>query len=308
MRSDSRARRSRAGNTAPSTTRRSSRRARIAAAACGRLAQAAAIALRAVIREGASEAGRHRDGVLKLRIPAAVSGACSGNSAHPHDSAVTAAAGNAPFYMSRLHRREPDHAAVPAAAYDIDCRRCPRLAHFLDQVLAANPGYFCRPVPPFGDMSGAPGHRRARAGHARRQRQRQAVHRRLRGHPALCDLAQVRLREPGAVAGRRRRPATGRRPDHQRGQVPAAGQQAAARGDQELQCAISRPSSARCPTARRFSRSGRIAHDATLRALGLASRAYPFAHGAEHALPGDGGRCSCSTAITAAATTPTRGA
>jgi uracil-DNA glycosylase family 4 len=35
---------------------------------------------------------------------------------------------------------------------------------------------------------------------------------------------------------------------------------------------------------------GRIAHEATLRALGLGSRAYPFAHGAEHALPpGKGG-------------------
>jgi uracil-DNA glycosylase family 4 len=30
---------------------------------------------------------------------------------------------------------------------------------------------------------------------------------------------------------------------------------------------------------------GRIAHDATLKALALAPRAYPFAHGAEHALP-----------------------
>ena len=54
---------------------------------------------------------------------------------------------------------------------------------------------------------------------------------------------------------------------------------------------------------------GRIAHDATLRALGLAPRAYPFAHGAEHALPRDGAlRRACSTAITAAATTPIRGA
>ena len=34
--------------------------------------------------------------------------------------------------------------------YDADCRRCERLASFLDQVRAANPGYFCRPVPPFG--------------------------------------------------------------------------------------------------------------------------------------------------------------
>jgi uracil-DNA glycosylase family 4 len=35
---------------------------------------------------------------------------------------------------------------------------------------------------------------------------------------------------------------------------------------------------------------GRIAHDAALMALGIAPRAYPFAHGAEHALsPGRGG-------------------
>ena len=36
-------------------------------------------------------------------------------------------------------------------AYDPGCRQCPRLAGFLDAVLAANPGYFCKPVPPFGD-------------------------------------------------------------------------------------------------------------------------------------------------------------
>ncbi len=30
---------------------------------------------------------------------------------------------------------------------------------------------------------------------------------------------------------------------------------------------------------------GRIAHDATLRALGLSGKDHPFAHGAEHALP-----------------------
>lgn len=31
------------------------------------------------------------------------------------------------------------------------CRLCPRLAGFLDQVKAANPGYHARPVAPFGD-------------------------------------------------------------------------------------------------------------------------------------------------------------
>ena len=35
--------------------------------------------------------------------------------------------------------------------FDIDCRQCPRLATFLDEVAEKYPGYYCRPVPPFGD-------------------------------------------------------------------------------------------------------------------------------------------------------------
>lgn len=35
--------------------------------------------------------------------------------------------------------------------FDKDCRRCPRLANFLDDVARKNPDYYCRPVPPFGD-------------------------------------------------------------------------------------------------------------------------------------------------------------
>jgi uracil-DNA glycosylase len=35
--------------------------------------------------------------------------------------------------------------------FDVDCRRCPRLAAFLDAVHAEEPNYYCRPVPPFGD-------------------------------------------------------------------------------------------------------------------------------------------------------------
>ncbi len=37
--------------------------------------------------------------------------------------------------------------------FDVDCRRCPRLAAFLDAVQAEEPNYYCRPVPPFGDPS-----------------------------------------------------------------------------------------------------------------------------------------------------------
>ena len=37
--------------------------------------------------------------------------------------------------------------------FDINCRQCPRLATFLDEVADKNPGYYCRPVPPFGDRN-----------------------------------------------------------------------------------------------------------------------------------------------------------
>lgn len=37
------------------------------------------------------------------------------------------------------------------SAFDRDCRLCPRLASFRDKVGRENPGYYCRPVPPFGD-------------------------------------------------------------------------------------------------------------------------------------------------------------
>jgi uracil-DNA glycosylase family 4 len=35
--------------------------------------------------------------------------------------------------------------------FDRDCRACPRLASFLDDVSERYPEYYCRPVPPFGD-------------------------------------------------------------------------------------------------------------------------------------------------------------
>jgi uracil-DNA glycosylase family 4 len=39
---------------------------------------------------------------------------------------------------------------VPAA-FSLDCRECPRLAQFLDQVRVDHPDYHARPVPVFGD-------------------------------------------------------------------------------------------------------------------------------------------------------------
>ena len=37
--------------------------------------------------------------------------------------------------------------------FDIDCRDCPRLAEFLDDVRSQHEEYYCRPVPPFGDRA-----------------------------------------------------------------------------------------------------------------------------------------------------------
>jgi uracil-DNA glycosylase family 4 len=39
---------------------------------------------------------------------------------------------------------------MSAGQFDPGCRRCGRLADFLDQVKSQHPGYFCRPVPAFG--------------------------------------------------------------------------------------------------------------------------------------------------------------
>jgi uracil-DNA glycosylase len=41
--------------------------------------------------------------------------------------------------------------AARTAAYDPDCRLCPRLAAFLDEVRTRHPDYWARPVPSFGD-------------------------------------------------------------------------------------------------------------------------------------------------------------
>jgi len=42
---------------------------------------------------------------------------------------------------------------MPASqTFDLDCRSCPRLADFLDQVKADYPAYHARPVAPFGAL------------------------------------------------------------------------------------------------------------------------------------------------------------
>lgn len=40
---------------------------------------------------------------------------------------------------------------MPNSIFEASCRRCPRLARFLDDVSDRYPDYYCKPVPPFGD-------------------------------------------------------------------------------------------------------------------------------------------------------------
>ncbi len=40
-----------------------------------------------------------------------------------------------------------------SGSFNIECRDCPRLAGFLDQVRRDHPAYHARPVPPFGDAA-----------------------------------------------------------------------------------------------------------------------------------------------------------
>jgi uracil-DNA glycosylase family 4 len=186
--------------------------------------------------------------------------------------------------MSRLRRREPDHAAVSAAAYDVDCRRCPRLAHFLDEVLAANPSYFCRPVPPFGDMNArlvivglAPGMHGANAS----------------GRPFTGDYAGILLYATLHKFGYATRPQSlgaddglaliDARITNAVKCLPPANKPAP---EEIRNCnAYLAAELAVLPDGAAILALGRIAHDATLLALGLVPRSHAFAHGAEHALP-----------------------
>jgi uracil-DNA glycosylase family 4 len=185
--------------------------------------------------------------------------------------------------MSRSIRRESGHAAALAAAYDVSCRRCPRLAHFLDQVLAAHPAYFCRPVAPFGDLNAhlvivglAPGMHGANAS----------------GRPFTGDYAGILLYATLHKFGYASQP-----------QSVGAGDGLAlidARITNAVKClppankplpgeirncnAYLAAELGTLPGGAAILALGRIAHDATLLALGLAPRAFPFAHGGEHPL------------------------
>ena len=174
---------------------------------------------------------------------------------------------------------------APDRFFEPDCRDCPRLATFLDDVRAKHEDYHAAPVPSFGPLDArllivglAPGMHGANR----------------TGRPFTGDYAGILLYETLNKLGL------------------ASSSVSTARGDglELIGCRITnavkclppgnKPTTDEIKTCNRFLGAeleackdmrvmlalGRIAHDAVLRALNLKLSAYRFGHGAEHAMPG----------------------
>jgi len=169
------------------------------------------------------------------------------------------------------------------AVYDIDCRRCDRLARFLDEVHVANPGYFCRPVPPFGALDAsliivglAPGMHGANAS----------------GRPFTGDYAGILLYATLHKFGFASKPTSEG--------VDDGLELLGARITNAVKCLppANKPLPSEIRTCNDYLAAdlaqaepgsailalGTVAHEASLRALSLAPREFGFTHGAEHAL------------------------
>lgn len=174
---------------------------------------------------------------------------------------------------------------VAKAIYDPDCRRCARLAHFLDQVRGKHPDYFCRPVPPFGDPKArivlvglAPGMHGANR----------------TGRPFTGDHAGILLYRSLYRVGLASAPASVSRSDGLtlRDVRITNSVKCLPPGNKPLPIEIRTCNTylehelAASPEARVLVALGAIAHAAALRACGVTPHGVRFAHGAEHPLPG----------------------
>jgi uracil-DNA glycosylase family 4 len=167
--------------------------------------------------------------------------------------------------------------------FDADCRRCPRLAAFLDAVHVEEPSYYCRPVPPFGDARArlvlvglAPGmHGANRTGrpftgdHAGILLYRTLYKFGLASGPESLTaddglkLIDARITNSVKCLPPANKP------------LPAEIKECNAYLRAELRASLD---------ARVFLALGAVAHAAVLRAFDLPSAQYPFAHGARHAI------------------------
>lgn len=168
--------------------------------------------------------------------------------------------------------------------FDPNCRRCPRLAGFLDQVKADYPHYHARPVEPFGVAAPsllvvglAPGMHGANAS----------------GRPFTGDHAGILLYQTLFDFGFGTRPESRSRDDRL--------QLVDCRITNAVKCLPpqNKPLPAEIATCNTYLSHevralrrgavvvalGTVAHQAVLRGVGLKPVAYTFAHGAEHELP-----------------------
>lgn len=167
--------------------------------------------------------------------------------------------------------------------FNPDCKLCKRLSHFLSEVKSRHPDYYCKPVPPFGDPDArllivglAPGMHGANR----------------TGRPFTGDHAGILLYETLYKTGFSNQPQSRHNNDTLK----------------LTQCRISnavkclppqnKPNIEEIKTCNDFLRQeikslptdsiivalGKIAHDATLRALHTKLSAYPFSHAATHHL------------------------
>jgi uracil-DNA glycosylase family 4 len=173
----------------------------------------------------------------------------------------------------------------PSAAYDAECRRCPRLAAFLDTVHGEHPDYFCRPVPPFGAAHAAlvivglaPGKHGANAS----------------GRPFTGDHAGILLYATLYTYGFASRPRSKSRDDG----LELTG----CRITNAVKCLPpgNKPTPAEVRECNAYLAAdlraladggailalGRVAHEAALRALRLKPSLFRFGHAAQHRLSG----------------------
>jgi len=168
--------------------------------------------------------------------------------------------------------------------FDPDCRLCPRLATFLDEVKTNNPNYFARPVPPFGDehpklliVGLAPGMHGANR----------------TGRPFTGDHAGILLYQtlnkygfasaPVSVAADDGLVLKGCRITNAVKCLPPENKP---EGSEVAQCnGYLAAEIAALPRHAAILALGNVAHGAVLKALGLKASGYRFAHAARHALP-----------------------
>ncbi|NDU92269.1 MAG: uracil-DNA glycosylase [Ferrovum sp.] len=171
-----------------------------------------------------------------------------------------------------------------ATPFDPTCRRCPRLAGFLDGVARLHPDYFAAPIPSFGDPAAAllvVGLAPGMHGANRTGRPFTGDHAGLLLYQSLFDAGFSN--QPDGLDTKDNLTLNNCRITNAVRCLPPANKPL----PEEVRCCsdfllheLTKASAPRVILA-----LGQIAHQAVLRAFQLRLKDYPFGHGAEHVLP-----------------------